>query len=173
MSTPIEHIDIPLGERHTPHNWEYADKATREAATGMVPEDIGRWAKQLDDGSCWELTDDSPVTWQLTGGVIPQIIKSADYTFVRADKGCHVLHPSSDNNARTFTIPANSSVAFPIGTAITFVNKVNTVTIAITTDTLTWAEDGSAGSRTLAANGVCTALKITATEWVISGVGLT
>jgi hypothetical protein len=32
---------------------------------------------------------------------------------------------------------------------------------------------GSTGSRTLAANGIATALKVASTSWVISGVGLT
>lgn len=103
---------------------------------------------------------------------IPQNSQSANYTAVLADRGWHLLHPASDNNPRTFTIPANASVAFPVGTAITFVNKINTLTIAITTDTLTWSEDGSTGSRTLAANGMVTALKIASTEWLISGTGL-
>jgi hypothetical protein len=104
---------------------------------------------------------------------VPQNSQSAAYTLVAADAGKHVLHPVGDNNARTYTIPANSSVAYPVGTAITFVNKINTVTIAITTDTLTLAGAGTTGSRTLAANGVATALKITSTEWIISGTGLT
>lgn len=104
---------------------------------------------------------------------IPQNSQSAAYTAVLADAQKHIFHPSSDNNARTFTIPANSSVAYPIGTALTFVNKINTVTIAINTDTLTLAGAGTTGSRTLAANGIATALKITSTEWMISGTGLT
>ena len=53
---------------------------------------------------------------------IPQNSQSANYTLVLADAGKHIFHPVSDNNARTFTIPAASSVAFPIGTAITFIN---------------------------------------------------
>lgn len=104
---------------------------------------------------------------------IPQNSQSADYSAVIADRGKHIFHPVGDNNPRTFTIPANGSVAFAVGTAITFINKINTITIAITTDTLTWAEDGSTGSRTLAANGIATAIKITSTEWLISGTGLT
>lgn len=103
---------------------------------------------------------------------IPQNSQSADYTAVIADRGKHIYHPTSDNNARTFTIPANGSVAFPIGTAITFINDKNTVTIAITTDTLVWADDGSTGSRTLAENGMATAIKVTSTRWLISGTGL-
>ena len=106
---------------------------------------------------------------------IPQVSQSAAYTLVATDSGKHILHPSADTTARTFTIPANSSVPFAIGTAITFVNQngAGVVTIAITTDTMRLAGAGTTGSRTLAANGVATAIKLTSTEWIISGVGLT
>jgi hypothetical protein len=106
---------------------------------------------------------------------IPQNSQSAAYTLVLADSGKHIFHPSADTTARTFTIPADSSVAFPVGTAITFVNQngAGVVTIAITTDTMRLAGAGTTGSRTLAANGVATAIKIASTEWIISGVGLT
>lgn len=104
--------------------------------------------------------------------VIQQNSQSAAYTTVLADGGKHILHPTADNNPRTFTIASNASVPYPIGTAITFVNQINTVTIAITTDTLTLAGAGTTGSRTLAANGIATALKITSTSWIISGTGL-
>ena len=106
---------------------------------------------------------------------IPQNSQSAAYTLVLADSGKHILHPSADTTARTFTIPANSSVAFPIGTAITFINQngAGVVTIAITTDTMRLSPAGTTGSRTLAANGSATAIKITSTEWLISGSGLT
>jgi len=105
---------------------------------------------------------------------VPQNSQSANYTLVLADAGKHIFHPVGDNNARTFTIPANSSVAFPVGTAITFINMaVANVTIAITTDTLTLSPAGTSGSRTLATNGSATCIKITSTQWLISGSGLT
>jgi len=106
---------------------------------------------------------------------IPQNSQSAAYTLVLSDAGKHILHPAADITARTFTIPANASVAFPIGTAVTFVNQngAGSVTIAITTDTMRLAGAGTTGSRTLAANGVATAIKIASTEWIISGTGLT
>ena len=105
---------------------------------------------------------------------IPQNSQSADYTLVLADSGKHIFHPVGDNNARTFTIPANSSVAYPVGTALTFINMaVANVTIAITTDTLTLSPAGTTGSRTLATNGSATCIKITSTSWLISGSGLT
>jgi hypothetical protein len=99
--------------------------------------------------------------------------QSAAYTLVLADSGKTILHPDTDNNARTFTIPANSSVAYPVGTVITFVNLINTVTIAITSDTMYLAGPGTTGSRTLAAYGVASAVKVASTTWVISGNGLT
>ncbi|MNO23659.1 hypothetical protein D3C76_134640 [compost metagenome] len=103
------------------------------------------------------------------------VSKSANYTLQLADANNGILHPSADTTARTFTLPANASVLFPIGTAITFINQngAGSITIAITTDTLRLAGDGSTGSRTLAANGMATALKLTTTEWIIAGVGLT
>jgi len=105
---------------------------------------------------------------------IPQNSQSAAYTLVLADAGKHILHPSSDANARTFTIPANSSVAYPIGTAITFINMTSqVVTIAITTDTMYLSAAGTTGSRSLAQYGSATAIKMTSTTWLISGSGLT
>jgi hypothetical protein len=124
------------------------------------------------DGTTGKLLKDSGTTVAGIKG-IDQQSKSADYTLVLGDAGKHVYHPAADTNNRTFTIPANSSVAYPIGTAVTFVNEVNTVTIAITSDTMTLQGSGSTGSRTLAANGIATALKVASTKWVISGVGLT
>lgn len=106
---------------------------------------------------------------------LPQNSQSLAYTLVASDAGKHILHPSADTTARTFTIPSNASVAYQIGTAITFVNQngAGALTIAITTDTMRLAGTGATGSRTLAANGIATALKVTATEWIISGTGLT
>ena len=106
---------------------------------------------------------------------VPQNSQSAAYTTVLTDAGKHILHPSADTTARTFTIDSNANVAYPIGTAITFVNQNagGVVTIAITSDTMRLAGAGTTGSRTLAANGVATALKLTSTEWIISGTGLT
>jgi len=105
---------------------------------------------------------------------IPQNSQSAAYTLVASDAGKHIFHPSTDANARTFTIPANSSVAYPIGTAISFVNMTSQViSIAITTDTMYLAGTGTTGTRSLAQYGTATALKMTSTTWIISGAGLT
>lgn len=102
--------------------------------------------------------------------------QSAAYAPVLTDAdSVALLHPASDTTARTWTIPANSSVAYPVGSVLTFINQnaAGTLTISITTDTMRLAGAGTTGSRTLAANGIATAIKITSTEWIISGTGLT
>ena len=105
---------------------------------------------------------------------IPINSQSAAYTLVLADAGKSIFHPSTDANARTFTIPANSSVAYALGTAITFINMTSqVVSIAITTDTMYLAGTGTTGTRSLAQYGVATAIKMTSTTWIISGNGLT
>jgi len=106
---------------------------------------------------------------------IPQNSKSAAYTTVLGDAGKHIFHPSADTTARTWTIDSNANVAYPVGTAITFINQngAGVITIAIASDTMRLAGAGTTGSRTLAANGVATAIKVASTEWIISGTGLT
>jgi len=109
---------------------------------------------------------------------VPVNSQSAAYTLVLADAGKVIFHPASDNNARTFTIPAASSVAYPIGTAVTFINLAATAsTIAITTDTMYLSSAGTTGSRTLAQYGSATAIKVSGLSssgvWIISGSGLT
>jgi hypothetical protein len=105
---------------------------------------------------------------------IPINSQSAAYTAVLADSGKAISHPSTDANARTFTIPANSSVAYPLGTVLTFTNMTSqVVSIAITTDTMYLAGTGTTGTRSLAQYGMASALKLTATTWIISGNGLT
>jgi hypothetical protein len=138
--------------------------------TGVLP--VANGGTNSSTGSLASCTADG------TNGVgyinIPQNSQSAAYTLVAADAGKHIFHPSTDANARTFTIPANSSVAYPIGTAISFVNMTSqVVSIAITTDTMYLAGTGTTGTRSLAQYGTATALKMTSTTWIISGAGLT
>jgi hypothetical protein len=105
---------------------------------------------------------------------VPVNSQSAAYTTVAGDAGKIIFHPSTDANARTFTIPANSSVAYVIGTVLTFINMTSqVVTIAITTDTMYLAGTGTTGNRSLAQYGIATAVKMTSTTWLISGNGVT
>jgi len=105
---------------------------------------------------------------------VPLNSQSAAYTTVLADSGKVIFHPSTDANARTFTIDSNANVAYPVGTALTFINMTSqAVTIAITSDTMYLSSAGTTGSRSLAQYGSATAIKMTSTTWLISGSGLT
>jgi hypothetical protein len=122
------------------------------------------------------VTQTLPLTDATTLGYVnaPVNEQSAAYTAVEADAGKIIFHPSTDANARTFTIPANASVAYALGTVLTFINMTSqVVTIAITSDTMYQAGTGSTGSRSLAQYGIATAVKMTSTTWLISGNGLT
>jgi hypothetical protein len=107
------------------------------------------------------------------GGVgylgVPQRSATAGDTAILADAGKHILMTT----AGTYTIPANASVAYPVGTVLTFINNTTTCTIPITSDTMTLAGTATTGTRTLAANGIATAIKKGTTNWLISGPGLT
>lgn len=101
---------------------------------------------------------------------VTQNAQAAGYTLVLNDSGKSIYMTS----AGTFTIPANSSVAYPLGTAISFINmNSGSCTIAITSDTMYSAGTGTTGSRTLAQYGLATILKMTATTWIIVGSGMT
>jgi hypothetical protein len=102
---------------------------------------------------------------------IPFNSQGTPYTLALTDRGKCINFTSA---TPTLTIPANASVAFPVGTIITVINGTATgnITINITTDTLKWPPAGTAGSRTVAPNGVATLLKITTTIWYITGSGI-
>jgi hypothetical protein len=101
----------------------------------------------------------------------PQNVQNGDYTLVLTDAG-KSIDKQSGGAGETITIPANDTVAFPVGTVICGDNDGGgTLTIAITTDVL---EDsaGNTGSRTVADNGSWVIKKIAATKWRITGNGV-
>jgi hypothetical protein len=105
------------------------------------------------------------------GPRFPQMADQDDYTLTLADASKHYYHVSA--TPHTLTIPANASVAFPVGTEIKIVNEngAGALSLAITTDTLRWGS--STGTRTIAANGSATLLKVAATVWRLTGDGIT
>lgn len=101
---------------------------------------------------------------------LPQNPKSADYTTVLSDSGKDIYHPVGDNNARTFTIASNASVAYPLETGIVFTNQaVANLSVVLSTDTLYFANSGIVTTITVPQFNYCVAIKKTATSWEISG----
>jgi hypothetical protein len=108
---------------------------------------------------------------------VPQNAQTGNYGLLLTDSGKHIYH-AVGAGAATYTIPAATSVAYPIGTAISFVNLSTTsISIAITTDTMYLGGTGTTGTRTLAQYGTATALKVSGVSssgvWIITGSALT
>ena len=102
---------------------------------------------------------------------VPQSLKTANYQLVLADRGKSVV---MNGASLTLTVPANGTVAFPIGTAIVVINIAATsLSVAITTDTMTLVNTTTTGTRTLAQNAMATLVKVGATSWIIAGLGVT
>jgi hypothetical protein len=94
--------------------------------------------------------------------------QAGTYTLVIGDAGKTIYAGGN------LTIPANGTVAFPIGTIINVIAS-SAITVAITTDTLQWGGQATSqtGTRSVAIYGMATLIKVTNTIWYISGVGVT
>ena len=114
---------------------------------------------------------DSTGTAQKLGymGIPAKAAKTIAYELVLDDAFFEI--PTNSN----ITIPANSAVAFPVGTMISIrnTNASTAINIAITTDTLTKDGTTSTGTRSLAGNGTALLKKVSATEWLIMGGAVT
>jgi hypothetical protein len=96
---------------------------------------------------------------------------TTDYTAVLDDQ-YQTLVPMNKATAVAFKIPTNASVAFPVGTAITVLNKgAGAVTIsAVTPGTTTILSAGSTvASPTLAQYKIAVCIKTAADVWYVAG----
>jgi len=89
-------------------------------------------------------------------------------TLVLSDSAKHYYITGS------ITVPLNSSVAFDVGTVITVVSNSTALTIIPASGvTLQLANSSSAGTRSLASNGIATLIKVAVNTWYCSGTGVT
>lgn len=97
--------------------------------------------------------------------------QTADYTAVLNDQ-YQTLVPMNKATAVAFKIPTNASVAFPVGTVITVLNKgAGTLTIsAVTSGTTTVLSSGAvAASPTLAQYKTAACIKTATDVWYVVG----
>jgi len=123
------------------------------------------------DGS-WATLAGGDMTSNLGYLNIPQSSNSVNYTLQLSDVGRHLY-----NNgilSVTWSIPQNLNLQFPIGTSFVFINRGNqSLSIAVNgTDRLIMAATTTEGVRTLAINGLATAIQVEYGIWLISGAGL-
>ncbi len=137
--------------------WEFSAALTLSEITGS--------GGTLDFGSTAITTDNDSADepgWKGT----PQRTLAASGNLVLADCGKQIY--LNGGSGQTLTIPANSSVAFPIGTIIVIINDSgNDWDVAITTDTLE-KYGGSTGTQTLEDNQKGIIEKVTSTLWKYS-----
>ena len=103
---------------------------------------------------------------------VPQVSLSANSTTALTDSGKHYYSVSASN--LSLTIANNTSVAWPVGTAITVVNA-GTASILINQGTgvsMYQAGNATAGNRVLATFGMATIMNTAANTWFINGTGL-
>jgi len=118
---------------------------------------------------------DNEATARATGdSVLTPNSLSAAYTLVLTDAGKALVHPEADTTARTWTIPANASVAFAVGTVLTIANTYGAgiLSLGITTDTLYLAGSSLTGTRSISSGGLATLIKVGDTTWMVSGAGV-
>ena len=103
---------------------------------------------------------------------MPQNSTATSYTLVAGDQGKHIYVTAT---GQTITVPSNATTPFPVGTTVAVIAgpSATTSTIAITSDTMYLGGTGSTGTRTLAAYGMATLVKVAETTWFINGTGLT
>lgn len=97
--------------------------------------------------------------------------QTADYTPVIADQ-YQALIPMNKATAVNFTIPTNASVAYPVGTVLTILNKgAGAVTIkAVTSGTTTVLSGGAVAAQpTLAQYKSAACIKTATDTWYVVG----
>jgi len=130
------------------------------------------------DGQFWVKNDapNVPMFTDDTGGdqlLDPSISEingqAAHYAILLSDKG-KTIRFTGGTTSQVYTIPAESSINFPLGTMIGIENDGSvSMTVAITTDTMTWSKDNTTGTRTLAAGATAVIKKVASTKWKIAG----
>jgi hypothetical protein len=113
------------------------------------------------------------VTLLTSGNVTPTVAinaQSASYTFVLADGNSTVV-TLSNASANTATIPPNSSVAFPVGTVLNFVQTgAGQTTITQGSGvTITSAGGTSSAPKTRVQYSAATAIQTSANNWLVIG----
>jgi hypothetical protein len=100
---------------------------------------------------------------------IPQISLAANTTTALTDSGKHYYSVSASNLA--LTIANNTSVSWPIGTAISIVNRgtANIIIAGGTGVSVYLAGNAIAGNRVVTTYGMATVMNVAANIWMING----
>lgn len=152
--------------------WLEVDRAAGVGITGIV---IGNTSDNntvsFVGSGLVKAGDQAGNMWDLGWRDAPVNSQNSSYTFVLADRG--KLTAFNGAGGQTYTIPANATTAFPVGTVllVSNVSGVN-LSIAISTDTMFLSGVGSVGTRTMSSPSTASIVKVGSTQWIISGSGI-
>lgn len=123
-------------------------------------------------GATWDFTGDPTIdSVQIGFKTIPITVDDDAHAFALVESGNCIQKDSGA--AATFTIPANASIAFPVGTVIQIRNRdPDDITLTITTDTLRLAVEGTTADITIPQYCECVIEKVATAEWWVSGAGI-
>jgi hypothetical protein len=128
------HTNLPAGDIHVPWNWSYADSAVREAATGFVLTDEGKFCRQESDNTIWMLIDYENGDWVEVGN------SSGGELTIEAHKALRqLIHFINDGPAEGFASGAYKEITgtvFP--TSIIWYNESGTSKKKIVEKLITW-----------------------------------
>jgi hypothetical protein len=92
--------------------------------------------------------------------------QTGNYTFVLGDANTWVRYNSS--SAGTFTVPLNSSVAFPIGTVI-IMDQTSSGALTVAATGGVTLDNATPGLLTRAQDSVIAITKLGTDEWMVTG----
>lgn len=127
-------------------------------------------------GASWATPDPLPIgtptadghaATRLSAAILTLVTKNSDYTFVLTDAP-RKLYASNASGSVTFTVPPNSSVAFPVGTVIDLARYGSGAMAVAAGAGVTIRSKG--GLLTLAGQySTARLVKLLADEWLLSG----
>lgn len=104
--------------------------------------------------------------------VLTPVLTSVNYTTVLTDNQKMIVLDLPTNPTTTITI--DNSLAYAVGTTITFYNNSNqTMLIALSSGSMIQVQTNAGGTRTLHDYGLATVIKVKPFLWIINGSGLT
>lgn len=131
---------------------------------------VQRTQVNTSNGTSFQANDDAGTLQTVGWRDCPVNSQGSNYTLALSDRGKDIF---MTGNGSTLTIPANASVAFPVGTTIMITTSGSaTISLAITTDSLFLAGPGTTGTRTINPFSLVTLTKISATQWFVGGTGI-
>lgn len=129
------------------------------------------------NGDCWVTTTGvffrvNGSTYEMGQRSLPRNLQSGTYTLAATDAAGYVY--SQNAGAQVINVPLNATTAIARDSVILIVNN-GSAAISLTPAggvTLKLAGSTGTGTRTIAANGMCTALKVDTDVWFVSGPGV-